>query len=297
MIHRDYLLKAVDGEKQIRITIASTTGLVNVAHQRHNTSATASAALGRVLTAALMIGSDLKNDEDMVTLRINGDGPAGSIIASVDSQGNGRAMMSHPEADLPSQSPGKLDVGGLVGHNGYLEVIKDLGMKQPFSGRVDLVSGEIGVDIAEYFLKSEQVPSLVSLGVLVDTDLSIKAAGGLIIQALPGADDSILARVEENVLNAGAVSSLISRHESLEEVLDLIMKEIPYQVVGEIPLAFRCRCSHERLAAVVASFPPQEMEELFDDGGRMEVVCNFCGENYHYTREEIEARKDKKPLI
>lgn len=297
MIHKDYLLKVVDAEKQIRITIASTTGVVNVAHQRHNTSATASAALGRVLTAALMMGSDLKNDEDMITLRVNGDGPAGTIIASVDSRGNGRAMMSDPQADLPSQSPGKLDVGGLVGHNGYLEVIKDLGMKQPFSGRVDLVSGEIGEDIAEYFMKSEQVPSLVSLGVLVDTDLSIKAAGGLIIQALPGADDSILARIEENVLQAGAISSLIHRHESLEEVLELIMREIPYHIAGDMPLAFQCRCSRERLAAVVASFSPEEMEELFEEDGGLEVICNFCGEAYHYTREEIEARKDKKPLI
>ena len=166
MIARDYLLKAMDKDKQVRVTIAHTTALVEEARRRHNTSATASAALGRVLTAALIMGSDLKNEKDALTLRVNGDGIAGPIVASVDSVGHGRAFISNPAADLPSSSPGKLAVGELVGRGGYLEVIKDAGLKQPFVGRVNLVSGEIAEDLSSYFLLSEQIPSLVALGVL-----------------------------------------------------------------------------------------------------------------------------------
>lgn len=295
MITKDYLLKAIDKDKMVRITIAHTTALVEEAHQRHNTSATASAALGRVLTAALIMGSDLKNEQDVLTLRINGDGIAGPIVAAVDSRGNGRAFISNPEADLPSRYPGKLAVGELVGQNGYLEVIRDTGMKQPFVGRVNLVSGEIAEDLSRYFLMSEQIPSLVALGVLVDTDLSIKAAGGLIVQAMPGAEDAILERLENNILGMSSISDIMAQSEDLESVVDTIMGDMGYDIIGQRPLAFRCTCGRERLATILSNLSWEELTETVEQTGKLEVSCNFCGEVYHYDLEEIEAIKKQKP--
>ena len=293
MIARDYLLKAMDKDKQVRVTIAHTTALVEEARRRHNTSATASAALGRVLTAALIMGSDLKNEKDALTLRVNGDGIAGPIVASVDSVGHGRAFISNPAADLPSSSPGKLAVGELVGRGGYLEVIKDAGLKQPFVGRVNLVSGEIAEDLSSYFLLSEQIPSLVALGVLVDTDLSIKAAGGLIIQAMPGADDILLGKIENNVLQMDSISAVMVESQDLESVVAAVMSDIAYDVIAERPLAFKCTCSRERLAAILANLTREELAETIEQTGKLEVSCNFCGEVYHFSEQEI--IKNKKP--
>ncbi len=297
MIKSDYLIKAVDNDKQVRIILASTTGLVEEAHRRHHTSATASAALGRVLTAALMMGSDLKGEEDALTLRVNGDGPAGSIVATVDSTGKGRALISAPQADLPPQAPGKLDVGGLVGKNGYLEIITDLGLRQPFTGRVNLISGEIAEDLAQYYIQSEQIPSLVSLGVLVDRDLSIKSAGGLIIQAMPGARDDILETMENNVKNMGPISEAIHNSESLEELLDRVMNGVPYHQVEERELAFNCKCSSERLGVILSGLSDEEIADICEETGRLEVTCNFCNQAYTFSRDEIEVIKNKKPRI
>lgn len=293
MITSDYLVKAMDKDKQVRVTIAHTTALVAEARRRHNTSATASAALGRVLTAALIMGSDLKNEKDALTLRVNGDGIAGPIVASVDSLGYGRAFISNPAADLPSSSPGKLAVGELVGRGGYLEVIKDTGLKQPFVGRVNLVSGEIAEDLSSYFLLSEQIPSLVALGVLVDTDLSIKAAGGLIIQAMPGANDTILEKIENNVLQMDSISTVMFRSEDLESVLGAIMGDIAYDVIAERPLAFKCTCSRERLSAIMANLTREELTETIEQAGILEVSCNFCNEVYQFSEQEIMDKKQK----
>lgn len=295
MIDRDYLLKAVDKERQVRITVAHTTKLVEEAHRRHNTSATASAALGRVLTAALMMGSDLKGENDVLTVRVVGNGSAGAIVASVDSKGNGRGLISNPSADVPSKHPGKLDVSGIVGEEGYLEVIKDIGLKQPFIGRVELVSGEIAEDLANYFLLSEQIPSLVSLGVLVDRDLSIKAAGGLIVQAMPGADDILLEKIETNALSMGPVSNLIVEHNSLENILDRLLEGVEYEVLAELPLYFKCNCSSDRLRAILASFTAEELHDIYEQEGKLEVKCNFCSEVYNFNVEEILSEKEQKP--
>jgi len=297
VIRSDYLIKAVDNDKQVRIILASTTGVVEEAHRRHHTSATASAALGRVLTAALMMGSDLKGEEDALTLRFNGDGPAGSIVATVDSKGNGRALISSPQADLLPQAPGKLNVGGLVGKNGYLEIITDLGLGQPFTGRVNLVSGEIAEDLAQYYIQSEQIPSLVSLGVLVERDLSIKAAGGLIIQAMPGAGDDILETMESNVMRMGPISEAINNSESLEELLDMVMNGIPYHQIEERELAFKCKCSSERLAVILSGLSDEELADIYEESGKLEVTCNFCNQVYTFSMEDIRAIKNKKPRI
>jgi len=289
----DYLIKIVDQGNNIRLYLARTTSLAEEAHQRHGTSATASAALGRVMTAAVMMASDLKGEEDILTLRISGDGPVGIVLATADSQGGVRGLVSNPWADLPSSTPGKLAVGELVGKDGYLEVIKDMGLKQPFTGRSALISGEIAEDIAHYYLVSEQIPSLISLGVLVRPDLSIQAAGGLFVQAMPGANDESLEIIEKNILALGSISSLINKYDNLEDIVSLIMQDLEYKIVGKQELSFSCKCSRERLLGVLSGLRMEEMKDT--EGGDIEVECNFCRENYRYTPQEIEGIKNSKP--
>ncbi|PKM75756.1 MAG: Hsp33 family molecular chaperone HslO [Firmicutes bacterium HGW-Firmicutes-15] len=290
---RDYLLKIMDHEKNFRVYLARTTSLVEEAHRRHGTSATASAALGRLMTAAIMMASDLKGEDDILTLRVNGNGPAGTVLATADSQGGVRGLISNPFADLPSNSSGKLAVGELVGTDGEIEVIKDMGMKQPFSGRVALLSGEIAEDLAQYFLLSEQIPSLVSLGVLVSTDLSIQAAGGLFVQALPGAGDEALEMIENNILALGPITAVLDSYDRLEDILPLIMHGIEYAVVGQQEIAFRCNCSREKLGKVLSGLAMDEIES--ESSEDIEVFCNFCQERYSFTPQEILARKSNKP--
>ena len=290
MKKNDYLIKIVDQGKNIRLYLACTTSLVEEAHRRHGTSATASAALGRVMTAAVMMASDLKGEKDILTLRINGDGPVGVVLATADSRGGVRGLVSNPRADLPSSAPGKLAVGDLVGKDGYLEVIKDLGLKQPFTGRVPLISGEIAEDVAHYFLVSEQIPSLISLGVLVNTDLSIRAAGGIFVQALPEADDKSLQIIEKNILALGSISNLIDKYDDLEDIAQLIMQEVEYKVISDQELSFRCNCSRERLLGVLSGLPKEDMSDTQSDED-IAVECNFCHENYRYSAQEIEDYK------
>lgn len=288
MTEGDRQIKIVDRGKNVRLFLARTSALVEEAHQRHETSATATAALGRVMTAAVMMASELKGPEDSLTLKINGNGPAGTILATADPWGGVRGFIADPYADLPEYSPGKLAVGDLVGTNGYLEVVKDLGLKQPFTGRVELVSGEIAEDIAQYYLTSEQVPALVSLGVLVAPDLSVKAAGGLIVQAMPDADDEILKIIEENILSLGTISNLMDTYTSLEAIAPLILQGIEYEIIEEIDFKFHCKCSRDRLLGVLQGLSPAERVELQQDT-KIEVVCNFCRQRYLYDREELDS--------
>jgi molecular chaperone Hsp33 len=295
MIPTDYMIKAMDKSNGIKVVLASTTRLAEYAHQRHHTSATASAALGRVLTAALIMTHDLKDPADVVSVRFNGDGPAGMIIATATGLGTVRGYISEPQADLPATPQGKLNVGGLVGTEGYVEVLKDIGLKQPFTGRVPLVSGEIAEDLVQYYMHSEQVPTLLALGVLVDVDLTVKTAGGLMVQALPGADQDLVARIEQQVLQLGNISSALQEAESLEELLRKIMGEIENHIIGKQELNFCCTCSRERLAVILSSYSKEEIERLCDEEGIMEVTCNFCNEQYHYTPEQIMAAKKPQP--
>lgn len=295
MIKEDYLLKAVDKEKKIRMVVAATAGVVDEASRRHHTSATASAALGRIMTAALMMGSDLKANEDLITVKVDGQGPAGSIIATANSQGEVRAFIANPQADLPSVYPGKLAVGELVGRDGFFEVSRDMGLKQPFVGRTPLISGEIAEDLANYFLRSEQIPSLVSLGVLVGPDLGIQSAGGLIIQALPGAADELLEIIERNVAGIGPLSHALHEFNSLEEMLVMVAHGLEYDVVGSLSLQYRCNCSYERLAGILASLSRDEIVEICDNNGTIEVCCNFCNEKYVFRGDDLLALKSEKP--
>lgn len=295
MITTDYMLKALDASGGVKIVLAASTRLVEYARQRHNTSATASAALGRVLTAALLMTHDFKASSDVVSIRFTGDGPAGVIIATATGAGTVRGYVSNPQADLPATPSGKLDVGGLVGREGYVEVVKDIGLKQPFSGRVPLVSGEIAEDLVNYYMYSEQIPTLLALGVLVDVDLSVKSAGGLMVQALPGADEEVIAQIESQVLAGGNISSSLLEVDSLETLLQRIMGELDYQIIGKQHLEFCCTCNRERLQVILSSYSREEIEGLCDDNGIVEVTCNFCNEQYHYTPEQIIKAKKPQP--
>lgn len=287
---KDHLIRIVDEQNQIRVFLARTTGLVEEARRRHGTSPTASAALGRVLTAALIMASDFKNPDDRLSIRVDGGGPAGPIVAAADSQGQVRGYVTHPEADLPARAPGKLAVGELVGRDGFLEVIKDMGLKEPFSGRVSLVSGEIAEDLASYFYYSEQVPALVSLGVLVDTDISVKAAGGLVVQAMPGASEELLETLEGNILAGENISALIDARDSLEEIAALVMAGVPFSVVEQMDLSYRCNCERERMLGILATLSWEELEGLKDE--KIEIVCHFCNARYGFDYAEIAARKE-----
>lgn len=295
MQNKDYLLKIIDDGKNVRVWLARTTNLVEEARQRHQASATATAALGRAITAAVMMGSDLKSDHDLLSMRINGNGPGGTIIATADRHGYVKGLIGNPQADLPSRSPGKLAVGDLVGQEGYLEIIKDLGLKHPFEGRVQLVSGEIAEDLAQYFVQSEQIPALVSLGVLVDTDLHVLAAGGLIVQALPSADEAVLEKLENNILSLGQLSQLIFVNENLEDITAAIMQGMGYSILDKMDLAFRCNCNRERLGVILAGLSEQELQEAAENNKDIEAVCNFCKTVYAFSPEEINALKCEKP--
>ncbi len=295
MIPRDYMLKALDASGGVKIILAASTRLAENAHQRHGTSATASAALGRVLTAALLMIHDVKDPSDVVSIRFNGDGPAGVIIATATGLGTVRGYISNPQADLPATPLGKLDVGGLIGREGYVEVVKDIGLKQPFSGRVPLVSGEIAEDLVNYYLHSEQIPTLLALGVLVDVDLTVVSAGGLMVQALPGADEQVVAQIERQVLDIGNISASLAEADSLEALLKRVMGSLEYQIIGEQDLEFCCTCNRERLAVILSSYSREEIERLCDDEGIVEITCNFCNEQYHYTPQQIMNAKKPQP--
>lgn len=290
-MERDYLLKILDREGNFRIILAATTMLVDEAQRRHQCSATAAAALGRVLTATVMMGCDLKNPTDAITIKINGNGSAGTILATADSQGQVRGFISNNLADAPSIRPGKLDVGTVVGTQGYLEVRKDIALKQPFAGKVELVSGEIAEDLASYFLRSEQIPALVALGVLVDTDLSIKASGGLIVQALPEADLSKVELLEKNIADLGPISSAIDNNIDLSAVAARITTGLDCDIVGEMPLYFKCKCSPTKILNVLSSLEAQEFNNL-PDNEPIEIICNYCAEPYYYTKTEIKKAKE-----
>jgi molecular chaperone Hsp33 len=295
MQNQDYLIKLIDAGQNVRVWLARTNRLVEEAHIRHQTSATATAALGRVLTAAVMMGSDLKSDQDLISLRFNGNGPAGTIIATADGNGHVKGLIGNPQADLPSRSPGKLAVGDLVGAEGYLEVRKDLGLKQPFEGKVPLVSGEIAEDLAQYFMQSEQIPALVSLGVLVGADLRVLAAGGLIVQALPMLRMLCLKSWKTIFYRWGRSANLCLKMKRWKIIAASIMQGIEYTIIARMDLAFECNCSRERLGIILAGLNEEELREAAENNKDIEAICNFCRTTYSFSPEEIKALKSEKP--
>lgn len=285
---KDYIIRGIDKSGKIRMFVGNTTNMVEKARLTHGTSATASAAMGRSMTAASIMGLMMKNPTDSLTLQIIGNGPIGNIVMVADSQGNVKGYVHHPEVDLPSKGNGKLDVSGVVGTSGYLSVTMDLGLKEPYVGQSSLVSGEIAEDIAAYYAYSEQQPSAVSLGVLVDKDLSIRAAGGFIIQLLPGVSDEDIGMIEEILQKMEPVSALIDRGLSPEEIMEETLGVFDMEVLEKSDIDFICDCSKEKVINVIKSLNTEEIQSMIDEDGGAEVVCHFCNRKEQLSVADLE---------
>lgn len=280
----DYVVIGTDKNNYFRAYAAVTTGLVEEARNRHNTSPTATAALGRTLTAGVLMSSNLKGD-DLLTLRIVGDGPLGAVVVTAGSDGMVRGYVQCPEADPPSKN-GKLDVGTGIGTNGQLSVTKNMGLKDPYTGSIPLVSGEIGEDIAYYYAKSEQIPSVVALGVLVDTDISVKASGGYLVQAFPGVPEEELAGLEERAQGLPQVSRMVSVGTKPEEILSKLLGP-DFIELDRRPVGFKCRCSRTKTEQILISLGKEELTDMIEQQKGAEVRCHFCGDWYHFSGQEL----------
>lgn len=284
---KDYLIKGIDELGRIRVYVASSTNMVESARVTHNTSPTASAALGRTLTAGVMMGAMMKNDRDLLTLKISGGGPAGNIYVVARNNGIIKGNIDNPMADVPSRADGKLDVGALVGNNGSITTIMDLGLKEPYVGQSNIISGEIAEDIANFYALSEQQPSAVSLGVLIDKDISVKAAGGYIIQLLPGVSDEDIDKIENRLANIDPVSAMIDNGLTPEEIMDKILGDFNMQILEKLDLEYKCDCSRERIEQVIISLGRKEIEDIIEEDGKAEVVCHFCNTKHQFNESEL----------
>ncbi|HIT24754.1 MAG TPA: Hsp33 family molecular chaperone HslO [Candidatus Enterenecus avicola] len=284
----DQLVRVIAKDAPIKATALSATQLVERARAIHDTWPVATAALGRLLMGASMMGNMLKNDDGSVTLRVRGGGPLGSITAVSDSQGNVRGYVTNPAVDVPRKAHAKLDVGAAVGCDGELTVIKDIGMREPYVGSVQLVGGEIAEDIAAYFVESEQIPTACALGVLVAPDQTVQAAGGYLIQLLPGADDAVISAVERGIAKVGAVSAKLDQGISPLALLQEVLGEFELEVLETTPVEYRCQCSRERVSRALISMGRRELEALIRDQGCAELTCQFCDKVYQFSKEELE---------
>lgn len=282
----DYLIRALTINKELRALAVRSTEVVAEAQRRHQTTPVATAALGRVLSGALLTASLVKSGEEIL-LKVEGNGPAGKIIAEANQEGDVRGYIANPDLDFYKTEDGKLDVARAVG-SGELSLTKFMSMKEPYKGSVPLVSGEIGDDLTYYFTASEQIPSAVGLGVLVDKDLSVKAAGGFLIQLLPDASEETIQLLEDNLERIKSVSALIEQGMSPEDILDKILGDLEYRVVARKEVQFKCRCSRDRSYELIAGLGRDEIEETLKEQGQLEVRCHFCNQNYTFEKDEVE---------
>ncbi len=283
------LVRAISADGSAVAYAIDSTDIVSCAEQIHSASAVVTAALGRLLTAAAMMGSMLKGEDSSLTLRLAGDGPAGSIIAVSDSQGNVRGYVGNAIVELPLNDKGKLDVAGAVGKNGTLYVIKDLGLKEPYVGQVPIISGEIAEDITGYYAASEQTPTVCALGVLVNPDLTVRAAGGFIIQLLPGADESCITTLEHNLSELDSVTNMLVQGVTLEDICHRVLNGLEPEILDETTLEYRCKCSKERYEKALAAIGIQELTEMIEQDKQAEVVCHFCNKKYHFSEIELKS--------
>ncbi len=283
----DYMIRAIDKKQSFRLFMVKSTNTVDEARLYHNTTPTASAALGRTLTAGLMMGYMMKNEKDRLTININGGGPLGTILVVSDNSGNVKGYVSNPSVDLPLTEKGKLNVGAAVGTNGKVTVIMDIGLREPYVGSTDLVTGEIGEDLAYYYYLSEQQNTAVALGVLVDRDYSIKSAGGFIVQTLPFIEEEDLEKLENTLNNLKSVSDYFDNDKDVEEIAKEIFSEFEIEILDKIPVSFNCDCSEERMEGGLISLGKQELKEIIEEDGKIETVCHFCNKKYIFEGDKL----------
>lgn len=282
---KDYIVRATAADSQVRAFAITAGELVEEARRRHNTSPVATAALGRLLAGGAMMGSMMKNDTDMLTVKVRGNGPLGGITVTADSKANVKGYVENPDVMLPPKN-GKLDVGGAVGI-GIMQVIKDMGLKEPYVGDTMLVTSEIAEDLTYYFASSEQVPSSVGLGVLMERDNTVKCAGGFIIQMMPFAREETIAQIEENLKRVTSVTELLDRGFTPERILEELLGNVGLEITDTMPAKFACNCSKERVEKAVASIGRKDIREMIDEGKDIEVKCHFCNSAYNYTVEDL----------
>ena len=288
------LKRYLSADGAVVCSVLNGTEMCRAMEQTHHTSAVCTAALGRLSMAASLIGYGLKNDGDSVTVRIEGGGPAGILLAVADDRGNVKSYMDNPFVELPPNEKGKLDVAGAVGTDGTIFVIKDLGMKEPYSGQTALVSGEIAEDVTQYFAESEQVPTACGLGVLVDTDLTVKAAGGYLIQLLPFAEEEAVLQLEENLKGITSVTALFEQGMTCSDIAEMLMQGLDASLLDEAEPCWRCDCSRERTARMLRSLDDGALREMAEEMPEIEVCCHFCGAKYVFTPAEIEKMRSEK---
>ena len=289
----DKIIRATAGDGFIKMAVIDARDTVERARAIHDLSPTASAALGRSLCAASLMGQAQKEEKATLTIRINGGGPIGSVVAVSDCDGNVRGYVDEPGLDLPLRSDGKLNVGGAVGRDGMLTVSRDLGMREPYIGSVELLSGEIAEDVTRYLTESEQVPSACALGVLVDTDLSIKAAGGFIVQLMPGAEMEMIEKLEDNIFMMDQLTTILDE-DGVDELFAQVLKGFEYHIVGQYPVEYRCYCSRERVEEAISCIEKDELLDMAADGKDVSVSCQFCDAVYTFSPEELKNLAEKK---
>lgn len=282
----DYIIRATAANDQIRAFAAVTTEMVETAREHHNTSPVATAALGRLLTAGAMMGSMMKGEKDVLTLQIKAGGPLQGITVTADSQGNVKGYVGNPDVCIPANSKGKLDVAGAVGP-GFLTVIKDMGLKEPYSGQVMLQTCEIAEDLTYYFATSEQVPSAVGLGVLMNKNNTVRQAGGFIVQLMPFAEEDVISRLEQNVQKINSVTNLLEEGHTPESLLEKVLEGFDVQINEKMDTRFHCNCSKERVEKALISIGRKELNEMIQEGKPIEMNCHFCNTNYTFTVEEM----------
>ena len=282
----DYIVRATAADANIRAFAVTSREMVETAREDHMTTPVMTAALGRLLSAGAMMGAMMKGDKDIITLQIQCSGPAKGLTVTADSHGNVKGFAMNPQVELPLNAAGKLDVGGAL-DLGILTVIKDMGLKEPYSGQCELKTGEIAEDLTYYFAVSEQVPSVVGLGVLMNRDNTVRQAGGFIVQLMPFAEEETISKLEENIKNLASVTTMLDAGKTPEEMLGVLLEGMDLEVTDTLPVEFSCNCSKDRVRKALISIGREELQSMIDDGKEIEVNCHFCNKNYNFTVDEL----------
>lgn len=286
--YKDYIVRATAADHQLRAFAVTSRDIVEKAREIHNTSPVATAAIGRLLTAASMMGSMMKGEKDVLTLQIECGGPIGGITVTADSNADVKGYVNNPNVILPPNAQGKLDVSGALGP-GFLNVIKDIGLREPYNGQTHLVSGEIAEDLTYYFATSEQVPSSVGLGVLMDKDNHVRQAGGFIIQVMPDTDDEVIDKLEARLGEVHSVTDMLDKGMTPEDILGYVLDGMDVEILETIPTQYKCNCSVEKVSKAIASIGKKDLQEMIDDGEPIEVNCQFCGSHYKFDTEQLKT--------